>query len=72
MLSGARDPIATPAEAARLKSALQTAGAAVEHRVLPVGHELSQSDVAIAHQWLQERRRNEGAGTAAIGQQPIC
>jgi phospholipase/carboxylesterase len=54
MLSGAHDPIATPAEAGRLKAALEAAGAAVEHRVLPVGHELSQADVAVARQWLQQ------------------
>ena len=67
MLSGARDPIAGPTEAGQLKAALEAAGAAVEHRILPVGHELSQADIAIARQWLQERRLSESAGAAAIG-----
>jgi phospholipase/carboxylesterase len=65
MVSGARDPIAAPAEADRLRAALEAAGAAVEHRVLPVGHELSQADVSIAREWLQQQRSTEdGAATA--------
>jgi phospholipase/carboxylesterase len=66
MLSGASDPIATPAEAGRLKAALQAADAAVEHRVIPVGHELSQADVAIARQWIQQQRLGENTGAAAV------
>src|SRR4051794_3114616 len=34
IISGARDPIATPANAARLKAMLEAAGTAVEHRTL--------------------------------------
>jgi phospholipase/carboxylesterase len=65
MVSGARDPIAAPAEADRLRAALEAAGAAVKHRVLPVGHELSQADVSIAREWLQQQRFTEdGAATA--------
>jgi phospholipase/carboxylesterase len=30
------------------------AGAAVEHRTLPVGHELSQADVSLARAWLEK------------------
>jgi phospholipase/carboxylesterase len=30
------------------------AGAAVEHRTLPVGHELSQVDVSLARAWLEK------------------
>jgi phospholipase/carboxylesterase len=66
MLSGARDPIAGPAEAARFEAALQNAGAAVEHRVLPVGHELSQADVSIAREWLQQQSFTEDAAAAAM------
>jgi phospholipase/carboxylesterase len=50
-----RDPIAPPANAARLKAMLEQAGAHVEQRNLPVGHELSQSDVNLAREWLEAR-----------------
>ncbi|HUI95382.1 MAG TPA: alpha/beta hydrolase [Xanthobacteraceae bacterium] len=53
IVSGARDPIAAPANAARLKALLERAGAAVDHRILPGGHELSQADVTLARDWLQ-------------------
>ena len=53
IVSGARDPIAPPANAARLKAMLERAGAQVDHKVLPSGHELSQADVTLAQQWLQ-------------------
>jgi len=53
IVSGARDPIAPPANAARLKTMLERAGAQVEHQILPGGHELSQADVTLARQWLQ-------------------
>jgi phospholipase/carboxylesterase len=66
IVSGARDPIAAPAEADRLKAALEAAGTAVEHRVIPVGHELSQADVSIARGWLQQQRFSEDAAAAAV------
>ena len=53
IVSGARDPIAPPANAARLKALLGQAGAEVEHSTLPGGHELSQGDVNLAREWLQ-------------------
>ena len=63
IVSGARDPIAPPANAARLKAMLERAGAQVDTRVLPGGHELSQADVTLAQDWL---RVNEAAlATAA-------
>src|SRR4051794_2014387 len=40
IVSGARDPIAPPANAVRLMSMLGRAGALVEHRILASGHEL--------------------------------
>jgi len=52
ILSGARDPMAPAENAAGLAARLQRAGAEVEHRTLPVGHELSQADVTIAREWL--------------------
>jgi phospholipase/carboxylesterase len=50
--SGARDPMMSPQGAARLAAVLQQDGAAVTHRTLPSGHELSQTDVSLAKQWL--------------------
>jgi len=51
IVSGARDPIIQPESAAKLASLLERYGAAVEHRVFPVGHELSQADVTLAQSW---------------------
>jgi phospholipase/carboxylesterase len=56
ILSGERDPIIPADNAARLAATLEQAGASVEHRTLPVGHELSQADVALARSWLQARK----------------
>jgi phospholipase/carboxylesterase len=53
ILSGADDPIAPPANAARLATILEDAGAAVERRTVPASHGLSQLDVALARDWLQ-------------------
>ena len=53
IVSGARDPIAPPANAARLAAMLARAGAQADTRVLPGGHELSQADVTLAQDWLQ-------------------
>jgi phospholipase/carboxylesterase len=53
IVSGADDPIARPANGARLKAMLEAAGARVEQRILAAGHELSQADVRLAHGWLQ-------------------
>ena len=53
IVSGARDPIAAPSNAVRLKAMLEAAGAQVEQRVLASGHELSQADVTLARDWLQ-------------------
>jgi phospholipase/carboxylesterase len=52
LLSGAADPIVPAENAGRLASILKDAGAAVEHKVLPVGHGLSQADVTLAKAWL--------------------
>jgi phospholipase/carboxylesterase len=62
LLSGARDPIASAANAERLAALLAQAGAAVEHRTVPAGHELSQADIAFAQSWLASI--NAGAATA--------
>jgi phospholipase/carboxylesterase len=54
ILSGASDPIVPAENAKRLASLLQTAGATVEHRVLPTGHDLSQTDVALSKVWIDQ------------------
>ncbi|KAB0677385.1 alpha/beta hydrolase [Aureimonas leprariae] len=61
ILSGAMDPIARPDEARRLAASLAERGAAVEHRVLPAGHGLSQADVAIAKEWLVRRAAGDAS-----------
>jgi phospholipase/carboxylesterase len=55
ILSGAADPIIVGEGATRLASSLGAAGAAVEHHTLPAGHELSQTDVTLAREWLAKR-----------------
>jgi phospholipase/carboxylesterase len=52
LLSGAADPIVPADNAARLAAILKGAGATVDHRLLPVGHGLSQADVTLAKTWL--------------------
>jgi phospholipase/carboxylesterase len=58
IVSGARDPIIGPESAAKLASLLERYGAAVEHRVLPAGHELSQADVTLAQSWWNKKAPN--------------
>jgi phospholipase/carboxylesterase len=48
LLSGAMDPIVPASNAVRLEAA----GAEVQHHVLPVGHGLSRSDVALTKAWI--------------------
>ncbi len=63
VISGAHDPIVPAANGAQLAAMLSTAGANVERRVLPVGHQLSQADVTLAKQWLETR---QAAADAAV------
>ena len=51
IVSGRSDPIIPPENSAALKAMLEKAGAEVEHRTLPVGHQLSQADLTLANQW---------------------
>ena len=55
MLSGTSDPLVTAEQAKRLAETLSASGAAVEHRVLPAGHNLSQADFTLSQAWLAER-----------------
>ena len=57
IVSGLRDPIAPSEHVARLKALLEAAGAEVVHRSVPAGHELTQSDLTLAREWLQVKAR---------------
>ena len=57
MLSGENDPIVPAENADRLARSLTALGAKVDHRMLPTGHGLSQSDVALASDWLASSHR---------------
>ena len=52
ILSGAMDPIVPAAHAAHLETTVKAAGANVQHRTLPTGHGLSQTDVSLTKEWL--------------------
>ena len=52
LLSGQADPIVPASNSAKLASLLSQAGARVEHRVLPAGHQLSQADLTLARDWI--------------------
>lgn len=52
LLSGQIDPIVPASNSARLAALLSEAGARVNHKVLPAGHQLSQADVTLARDWI--------------------
>ncbi|MCJ9731982.1 alpha/beta hydrolase, partial [Bradyrhizobium sp. PRIMUS42] len=52
LLSGQADPIVTASNSAKLATLLSDAGARVDHKVLPAGHQLSQADVTLAREWI--------------------
>jgi phospholipase/carboxylesterase len=54
LVSGAADPMVPRRQSERLAALLGEAGAAVQHRTLPGGHGLSQSDVAYVASWINE------------------
>ncbi|MDH2384453.1 alpha/beta hydrolase [Bradyrhizobium sp. CER78] len=56
VLSGQQDPIVPADNAAALAAMLSAAGAKVDHRILPVGHQLSQADIALGRTWIAETR----------------
>ena len=55
ILSGAMDPIVPAGNASRLAAILESAGAAVDHRILPAGHNLTQADVTVTKAWFDQR-----------------
>ncbi|MEH2493077.1 alpha/beta hydrolase [Bradyrhizobium sp. AZCC 2230] len=52
LLSGQADPIVPASNSAKLAALLSEAGARVDHKVLPSGHQLSQADVTLARNWI--------------------
>ena len=54
IVSGAADPIVPADNARQLASLLKNAGASVQHQLLPAGHGLSQTDVALAKTWIDQ------------------
>ena len=52
LLSGQADPIVPASNSAQLAKLLAEAGAQVDHKVLPAGHQLSQADVTLARNWI--------------------
>lgn len=56
ILSGLRDPIIPSENGEALAAMLRDAGADVDRRVVPVGHELSQADLLLARQWMEARK----------------
>ena len=54
LLSGALNPIVPAENADRFAALLRGAGAEVQARRLPVGHGLSQSDVAVTTAWFRQ------------------
>ncbi len=51
--AGERDPVIPPANSGRLAAMLAEAGAAVDLRWSPVGHQLTREDVDAARAWLR-------------------
>lgn len=56
IVSGQFDPIIPASNAAQLAASLANAGATVEHRVLPTGHQVLQADLTIAKEWMLKVR----------------
>jgi phospholipase/carboxylesterase len=61
ILSGRQDPIVPADNADMLYTMLSKAGAKVNHRVLPAGHQLSQTDIALARKWTAEATHDTAA-----------
>jgi phospholipase/carboxylesterase len=54
MVSGAADPIVPAENADRLAALLAKGGAAVDHRRLAAGHNLTREDMVVAKDWLAD------------------
>ena len=53
IVSGKLDPIIPASNSAQLTALLTNAGANVQHPVLPTGHQLSQTDLTMAQEWVK-------------------
>lgn len=53
IVSGKLDPIIPASNSAQLAALLANAGADVQHSVLPTGHQLSQTDLTVAREWVK-------------------
>lgn len=56
IVSGKLDPIIPASNSAQLAALLTSAGANVQHPVLPIGHQLSQADLTIGQEWIKAVR----------------
>jgi len=65
IVSGQLDPIIPASNSQRLAVELAKDGADVQHRTLPIGHQLSQADLTVAQDWLQSIDTTTRSGTAA-------
>jgi phospholipase/carboxylesterase len=53
IVSGQSDPIIPASNSQQLAVRLAKAGADVQHRTLPIGHQLSQADLTVSQEWLR-------------------
>jgi phospholipase/carboxylesterase len=53
IVAGAADPLIPPEKTQALAALLRGQGAAVEYHALPIGHQLSPTDVDLARAWMQ-------------------
>jgi phospholipase/carboxylesterase len=67
IVSGRSDPIIPSANSMQLAAMLADAGADVQHRVLPAGHQLSQTDLKLAREWLEAAAGNHRKLAASAG-----
>jgi phospholipase/carboxylesterase len=65
IVSGQYDPIIPASNSTRLAGLLSDAGADVQNPVLPAGHQLSQTDLTIARDWVTAVRSNLAEKTSA-------
>ena len=65
IVSGQFDPIIPTSNSQRLAVELAKAGADVQHRTLPIGHQLSQADLTVAQDWLRGIDTASRGGAAA-------
>jgi len=56
IVSGLRDPVIDFTNARQLSESLSKSGGQIEHRALPAGHELTDSDLTVAREWLLQRK----------------